>query len=155
MSPEWILVLLVGGALYYVWDEQATTVLPATSSDWFIVVHPNGVDANVRTVSLAFYPVLGFRLRLGHCKPLTSRPYETDRHFDACQLLEVASCGDYGRWFRNGVQYDQRGEPTGYHFATIVARYREANFVVYPHNIPAEYVPFLEKSDDRLTPTAQ
>lgn len=107
--------------------------IPATSADWYVVFD---INAEKKVLMLWFYPVVAFEQRDNQTVAITSRPDYTSK-LAATRPAKIVSDDmrgvsvSYGRWFRDGVPFDEAGNPDlqdNSDFASIIENYVMGGF---------------------------
>ncbi len=119
--------------------------IPATAADWYVVFD---IDAEKKLLVLWFYPVVALEQRDNQTLAITSRPDYTNK-LAAIRPAKQVSEGmrgvsvSYGRWFRDGVPFDEIGNPDlqdSSDFSAIVENYLLGDFKLHPATpIPVFY----------------
>ena len=108
-----LLILIVLAAAFIVRSAVKNARITATSADWYVVFD---IDAEKKTLSLWFYPVIAFEQKDNQTIAITSRPDYTRKLAASrpAKMLSGSMAGasvSYGRWFRDGVGFDEFGNP--------------------------------------------
>jgi len=112
------LFIAVALCAYLLWSGNKNRLVAATERDWFVVFD---ADAEKKVLRLWFYPVIGFRSIDDHTVAVTSRPSYTQK-LASIRLPKTVSedvegvsfesvSVSYGQWFRDGVPFDEKGNP--------------------------------------------
>jgi hypothetical protein len=108
-----LFILIVLAAAFIVRSAIKNARIAATASDWYVVFD---IEAEKKVLSLWFYPVIAFEQKDNQTIAITSRPDYT-RKLAASRPAKMLSAGmagvsvSYGRWFRDGVGFDEFGNP--------------------------------------------
>jgi hypothetical protein len=108
-----LFLLLVLAAALIVRSAIKNARVPATSADWYVVLD---IEAEKKVLSLWFYPVIAFEQRENQTIAITTRPDYT-RKLAASRPAKMQTDSmagvsvSYGRWFRDGVAFDEFGNP--------------------------------------------
>jgi hypothetical protein len=108
-----LFILIVLAAALIVRSAIKNSRIPATSADWYVVFD---IDAEKKILSLWFYPVVAFEQRNNQTSAITARPDYTSK-LAANRPAKKVSDGmggvsvSYGRWLRDGVPFDEFGNP--------------------------------------------
>lgn len=156
---EYILLVLVAVIAYLNYSGNKQLV-PATAADWFVVFD---IDAAKKVLTMYFYPVVGFRIADNNTEAITSRPDFTKK---AAARRPAVKDGEgvsavsvsYGRWCRDGVMFDERGNPElsdGQNFMTTVEGYLLSEFKVwFATPVPEFYSALIAKASTRAKAAA-
>ena len=106
-----ILTVLVAAFIVRSAIKNART--PATAADWYVVFD---IDAEKKVLGVWFYPVIAFEQKDNQTIAITSRPDYTSKlaSIRPAKMLSDSIGGvsvSYGRWFRDGVGFDEFGNP--------------------------------------------
>jgi hypothetical protein len=107
------LILIVLAAVFSIRSAIKNTRIPATSADWYVVFD---IEAEKKVLSLWFYPVIAFEQKNNQTIAITTRPDYTSKLSTSRPAKKVADSMwgvsvSYGRWFRDGVPFDEFGNP--------------------------------------------
>lgn len=108
-----LLILLVLIVAFIIRTAIKNTRIPATSADWYVIFD---IEAEKKVLSLWFYPVIAFTQKDSQTIAITTRPDFTSK-LAASRPAKIVSDStggvsvSYGRWFRDGVPFDEFGNP--------------------------------------------
>jgi len=152
-----MIVVLVALALV-AWSVRkaiAGRPLPATSDDWFVVFD---INAEKKMLGLWFYPIVGFIHHDNRTAPLTSRPDYIKKLVASRPATRVNETMwgvsvSYGRWMRDGVPFDEDGNPEyqdGADFCTTVENHLLGDFKLhFATPVPVFYQRQVEQAVER------
>jgi len=107
---SWLLVVLV---TLIAWRVYSNNLIQATGEDWFVVFD---VDAEIKTLTLWFCPIVAFHISGGMAIPIATKPSFTSKLKMSRPAMKVNYCfwsvsGSYGNWARDNALIDEDGTP--------------------------------------------
>jgi len=108
-----LFILIVLAAVLIIRSAIKNIRIPATSADWYVVFD---IEADKKVLSLWFYPVIAFEQKNNQTIAITTRPDYTSKLAASrpARMLSDSMWGvsvSCGRWFRDGVPFDEFGNP--------------------------------------------
>jgi hypothetical protein len=130
--------------------------MPATAADWFVVFD---INAEKKVLTLWFYPVVSLEQRENQTIAVTSRPDYTKELAARRPAMKVSEdmwgvSVSYGRWLRDGVPFDEAGNPDlqdNSDFSATVENYLLGEYKLsFATPIPVFYQAEIQRAVERM-----
>ena len=150
-----LLLLALAVATVVIRSAIKSAPVPATAADWYVVFD---INAASKVLGLWFYPVIALAQRENRTVAVTSRPDYTTKLAASRPPKKVSDdmwgvSVSYGRWLRDGVPFDEAGNPDlqdGSDFSAIIENYLLGEYKLhFATPIPVFYQVQIQKAGER------